>query len=137
MKVVQNVFWVFYIGNNAKELREDKCGKWMYFFDNLFFVSDICKKAVQSGVVREAKHSNAEKGVSCFYLNCDEIENHKKVLKFFIENGLIKKTKAGKYYNISFKKDDQTRNGEYGTDFHSELTLSDFVDLETGRWKDE
>lgn len=137
MKVLKNVAWVFYVGDDAKELKLDKCGKWMYFFNNIDFAAEVCKNAVKQGVVREAKHSNAESGVCCFYLNCDEIENHKKVLKFFLENDLVRKTKAGKYYNISFKKDEQTRNGEYGTDFHSELKLSDFVDLNTGRWKDE
>lgn len=134
MKVIKTDAWVFYMGDDAKELTEDKCGKWMYFFDNLSFVSDICKKAVQNKIVREAKHNNSECGVSCFYVNCDEVENHKKIITFFLENGLIKKTKAGKYYNISYKKDQQTLNGEYGENFKAVIKLSDFLDLNTGEW---
>lgn len=134
MKIIENDFWVFYVGDNVSELKPNKCGKWMYFFSDMSFVADICKKAVEQGVVREAKHSNAESGVSCFYLNYDEIENHKKVISFFIENGLIRQTKTGKYYNISFKKDEQTIRGEYGDNYITELKLSDFVDLNTGKW---
>lgn len=33
--------------------------------------------------------------------------------KFLIENDLVPKSKSGSYYNISFKYDEQTRNGEY------------------------
>lgn len=134
MKVLKNAAWVFYIGDDAKELKLDKCGKWMYFFSNIDFAAEVCKKSVKQGVVREAKHSNAESGVCCFYLNCEEIENHKKIISFFLENGLIKKTKAGKYYNISFKKDKQTISVEYGDKFNAELKLSDFLDLNTGEW---
>ena len=52
-----------------------------------------------------------------------------------MENNLIQKTKAGKLFNISFKLDDQTRAGEYGADFKSEIKLADFIDLYTGEWK--
>ena len=134
MKVLKNVAWVFYVGDDAKELKLDKCGKWMYFFNNIDFAAEVCKKAVKQGVVREAKHSNAESGVCCFYLNCDEVENHKKVISFFLENGLMKKTKTGKYYNISFKRDEQTLSGEYGENYVAELKLADFLDLNTGEW---
>ena len=37
-----------------------------------------------------------------------------------------------KVYNIGFKLDDQTRAGEYGSDFKARIRLSDFVDLESG-----
>lgn len=67
-------------------------------------------------------------------MNCDDIEGHKRVIKYFLENDLIRKTKAGKLYNISFKLDDQTRVGEYGAGFHSEIKLVQFVDLNTGEF---
>ncbi|MBC3514725.1 hypothetical protein [Ruminococcus bicirculans (ex Wegman et al. 2014)] len=73
-------------------------------------------------------------GVICFYLNGDDIANHKRVLQFMMDNDLIRKTKAGKYYNISFKFDDQTRAGEYGSNFEGKIKLETFIDLTTGKW---
>ena len=73
-------------------------------------------------------------GVICFYLNGDDIENHKRVIRFMMDNGLIRKTKTGRYYNNSFKFDDQTRAGEYGADFEGKIKLNEFIDLKTGRW---
>lgn len=48
---------------------------------------------------------------------------------------MIQKTKTGKLYTISFKHDDQTRAGEYGEMFQSEIKLEQFLDLYTGEWK--
>ncbi|MPM56866.1 hypothetical protein SDC9_103682 [bioreactor metagenome] len=106
----------------------------MYFFDNKEFVSKICSNAVKMNIVNEAKHNNAEEGVSCFYISADDIEAHKKVISYFIENNLIRKTKSGRLYNISFKLDNQTRNGEYGSGFTSDIKLANFINLDTGEW---
>ena len=73
-----------------------KCGKWMHFFNNKKFAVHICEEAVANGICEEAKHTDAAEGVCCFYLNCDDNERHKRVLSYFIENDLIRKTKAGK-----------------------------------------
>ena len=51
-----------------------------------------------------------------------------------IDNQLIRKTKKGRYYNMSFKFDDQTRAGEYGDNFEGKIKLEDFIDLDTGEW---
>lgn len=134
MRISENIAWIFYIGD-ISTLDKNKIGKWMYFFNNKQFVSQLCYDAVEKGIVVESKHSNAETGVACFYINCDDIKSHKKVITYFIENNLINKTKAGSYYNISFKLDSQTRNGEYGKDFHAKIRLADFIDLNTGEWK--
>ena len=106
----------------------------MYFFGDRKFIEKVCKEAVEKDIVCEAKHSNAENGVACFYLNIKDIENHKKVIKYFIENNMIKKTKSGRYYNISFKLDKQTRAGQYGDDFVAEIKLDKFINLDTGEW---
>ena len=135
MRVITQFGWVYYIGDNVNTLYNDKCGKWMYFFDNKAFASIICAKAVETGVVVESKHTDAESGVSCFYLNGYDIDGHKKVIQFFLDNNLIKRTKSGKLYNISFKYDNQTRAGEYGEDFVAEIKLEQFIDLTTGEWK--
>lgn len=135
MNVVTNEYWVFYVNpEEAQTLYNDKVGKWMYFFGDKEFAVKVCKEAVENGIVAEAKHSNAPDGVCCFYLNCNDMVTHKRVIKYFIDNGLIRKTKAGKMYNISFKLDTQTLSGEYGSDFNSEIKLADFVNLETGEW---
>lgn len=133
MKIEKNIAWVFYY-NNIPKFDKNKVGKWMYFFDNRDIASKICEKSVQENIVEESKHSNADKGVACFYIHSDDIEAHKRVLSFFLENNLIKRTKNGRLYNIAFKLDNQTKAGEYGSDFHSNIKLSNFIDLNTGEW---
>lgn len=133
MKTMELGPWIFYLGDNIG-IDRNKCGKWMYFFDNKEFVSKICENAIKMNIVNEAKHNNEEKGVSCFYLNVDDIEGHKKVISYFMENNLIQRTKSGKLYNISFKLDSQTRAGEYGSEFKSDIKLEKFINLETGEW---
>lgn len=109
------------------------------FFDNKTFVANICAKAVESSVVAESKHTDAKKGVSCFCLNGDDSDGHKKAIRFFLDffldNNLIKRTKSGKLYNISFKFYNQTIAGEYGKDFIAEIRLDQFLDLTTVEWK--
>ena len=135
MQTFSNIAWVFYL-NEVEEsgFEQHKVGKWMYFFNDKAFAEKICKDAVERGIVAESKHSNADTGVCCFYLNCDDFVAHKRILTYFLENRLIRKTKTGKLYNISFKLDDQTCAGEYGNEFQGQLKLSDFVDLYTGEW---
>lgn len=134
MKIVNQGGWVYYLGEDYKTLDKQKSGKWMYFFDNNEFVARICQKAVEENIVVESKHSDNESGVACFYLNGDDLVRHKKTIRFFLENGLIKRTKTGKLHNISFKFNEQTRAREYGVNFKAEIKLEQFVDLSTGKW---
>ena len=134
MQIIRQFGWVYYVGETANQLDEQKCGKWMYFFGDRQFVEKICREAIEQNIVEECKHSNADDGVSCFYLNDDDLEGHRRVIEFFIKNDLIRKTKKGKLYNISFKHDTQTLAGEYGDDYHSDIKLEEFVNLETGEW---
>lgn len=94
-------------------------------------------------VVAEARYSNTETriaagqkyGVCSLYLNGNDKESHKRVLRYMLDNGLIRKTKSGKPYNISFRYDSQTYAGKYkGSGFSGEIKLADFVDLETGEF---
>ena len=139
------VNWTFYLDTDRQaELDTDKCGKWMYFFDNsekgISFAKDICEKAVKVGAAIETKHTHEDfvrilgSGVCCFYCNGADIEAHKKIISFFLENEMIRKTKKGKLYNISFKYDTQTHNNEYGDEFVSAIKLENFLNLETGEW---
>ena len=127
MLIKENVAWIYYINEDTR--LTEKSGKWMYFFDNRSFVEKICERAVENHIVEQAKHSTANTGVACFYLNYDDIDTHRKIISYFLENNLIKKTKEGRLYDISFKLDEQTRAGEYGNDFHSKIKLSDFIGL--------
>lgn len=119
----------------GKPITPDTYGKWMYFFNDLDFAFKLCVEAIESGVVAEAKHSAKSEGVCCFYLDGSDLDAHKKVIQFFLDHDLIQRTKAGKLFNISFKYNRQTRNGEYDEDFHAEFKLSQLIDLETGEWK--
>jgi hypothetical protein len=137
MQIIKQHGWVYYVGDNAQTLERHKCGKWMYFFDNKEFVSEMCQKAINEDIVVESKHSEDNTGVACFYLNGDDLVCHKKVIEFFLENKLIRRTKTGRLYNIAFKFDDQTRAGEYGADFKAEIKLEQFIDLTTGEWMEK
>ena len=131
--------WYWYFSGEEGKLNPAKCGKWMYFFDDQQYAMDICEKAIQEGVCYECKCSDLEvqatpTGVICFYLNGDDIENHRRVIEFMLRNNLVRKTKTGRYYNNSFKFDNQTRAGEYGADFEGKIKLSEFINLTTGEW---
>lgn len=131
--------WCWYYSDKSDLLEPNKCGKWMYFFRDQAFAMRICEKAIAENICYECKCSDIEitgdnSGVICFYLNGDDIDNHRRVIKFMLDNGLVQKTKSGKLFNISFKYDDQTRAGEYGTNFEGALKLAQFIDLNTGEW---
>lgn len=130
-------YWYFLVGENL--LEKHKCGKWMYFFEDQKFAQQICQKAIEEKVCYVCKCTDMEitmtpTGVICFYLNGDDMENHKRVISFMINNNLIRKTKTGKLYNNSFKFDDQTRAGEYGADFEGKIKLDKFINLQTGEF---
>ena len=135
--------WVRYSVENA-QFDDDKVGKWMSHFSNDFdavdYIAEACKEAIERGIVKSCKHSNVDgiigppTGVACFYIHGDDEEAHRRVIAYFLEKNLIRKTKAGRLYNISFKYDKQTLAGEYGKDFESEIKLEQFVNLNTGEW---
>jgi len=137
MKRIKKNGWVFYFsdpGNLDPQLDPQKVGKWMCFFSDRKFISRICEESINQKIVQESKHKDQNDGVACFYSNFDDVDSHKRIIQFFLENNLIRKTKEGKLYDISFKLDRQTRDGEYGDAFHSEIKLSKFVNLHTGEW---
>lgn len=143
MKKVETLGWVYYLNPESEpSLLTPYVGKWMYFFDiaGATFADEICQKAVEDNVVAEAKHTEnlilslQGTGVCCFYCNGNDIAAHKKVIAFFLENNMIRRTKSGKLFNISFKFDVQTRAGDYQDDFKAVIRLADFIDLVTGEW---
>lgn len=134
MKTLNLGGYIFYISDNLTNHNTEKIGKWMYFFNNKDFISKICKKAIEENIVDTCKHTNDNDGVACFYIEYDNLNAHRKVINFFLENNLIPKTKNGRYYDISFKTDEQTLNGEYGNDFKAKMKLHQFIDLKSGKW---
>ena len=73
MRIINLGPQVFYI-EGKHQFDEHKVGKWMYFFKDKERVAGLCKAVVEQGIVLEAKHSDAPDGVSCFYLECDDME---------------------------------------------------------------
>lgn len=127
--------WVYFLKDD-RELRKTKCGKWMYFFSDKYWARKICLQAVDENVVCEAKYTDGPNGVACFYLNIDDLDRHKKVIQFLLDNDLVKKTKSGLFTNLAFKLDTQTTSKKYGKDFEGLLHLNDFINLETGQFKE-
>ena len=133
VKTLQGGGWVFYFKAPLKDLGRD-VGKWMYFFSDREFAKKICHNAIEQGIVTECKHSDAGDGVCCFYIKGSDNKAHKRVIQYFLDNNLIRRTKAGKLYNIAFKYDAQTIAGKYGDDFKAKITLDQFLNLYTGEW---
>lgn len=131
--------WCWYFTNETNLLDPHKCGKWMYFFKDQKIAMKMCEKAISENICDECKCTDlefkgADSGVICFYLNGDDINSHRRVITFMLNNELIQRTKTGKLYNISFKFDDQTRSGDYGSNFTGTIRLDQFIDLKTGKW---
>lgn len=131
--------WYYYFSGKEELLDDEKCGKWMHFFSDQEFAKSICEKAICEGICYECKCSdliarNEHSGPIFFYINGDDINAHKKVIKFMLDNNLIRKTNSGRLYDESFKFDNQTRAGEYGSGFNATIKLSEFLNLYTGEW---
>lgn len=142
MKIIDEGYgrWIFYV-EGEPSFDESTGGKWMCYphdlgiEDELSFSRKICSEAVAQGIVQEAKCRHiSENGVCCFYLDCDDIDSHKRVIQYFMDNNLIQKTDTGRFHNISFKLNSQTYSGQYGNGFKSEIKLSKFLNLKTGEW---
>ena len=138
MKVIAEP-WVVYFDEFAisKRNNKDKIGKWIVHFNNRKQIEQVCQEAVEFGIIEEAKHTNADDGVACFYLECDDIETHKSIIAFLLDNNCLPKTKTGRLCNIAYKLDSQTYAGEYGKKFKSHINLEQFLDLDTCEFWDD
>lgn len=139
MKQVENFFWVeVYNENTINELEGKEIGKWMVFFSPPISeeLKRIAYHAINEGVVRALKYSNIGEdfptGVLCLYSDLNDNEEHRRIISFMLSHNLIKKTKDGKFNNISFKLDRQTKMGIYNKNYNPILTLDEFIDLSTG-----
>ena len=78
----------------------------MYHFsndeDSIEYAKSVCKEAVERGIVQTAKHTRfgfifgPPTGVACFYIHGADDAAHRRVIAYFLEKGLIRKTKTGK-----------------------------------------
>ncbi|WP_226545761.1 hypothetical protein [Bacillus thuringiensis] len=140
----KTVGWCWYGTNTFKET--DNVGKFTtYVKDDISDeMQELILKAIEQGATPFVKHNNpdtldfnpfSKKGsLAIVWYSTDEKEALKRLAKFLVDNGLVPKTKAGKYYKISFKYNKQTRNGEYGEQFKPSITLEDLMDLNTGEF---
>lgn len=131
----ESLDWTYY-GEDNQNI--ENVGKWMCFFsaDSVSYISLIAQKAIELKIVKRCKHTRFDKykkktGVLCLYIDGNNKSDHLRVINFMIENNLIRRTKLGKLFNISFKFDFQTKKDEYGKSFKPILKLSDFIDLNT------
>lgn len=135
MKIIKQRDWVFYMNINSQTYFDnDKVGKWILYFNDISWAKEVCMKAINEDIVYQAKHSDSETGIICFYLNIDDIDRQKKIISWFILNNYIKKTTKGRFTNISFKLDSQTLSDEYGKNFTPKLNLSNFINLADGKF---
>ena len=136
--------WVHYLSD--KELERiyknesvDNNGKWMYFFNNIKVAQDISERLSNLNIVDYFKYTDMNKtrktsGVLCIYCDKDDVNTHRKIIEFMLENNMIEKLDSGKYKNLSFKLNTQTLNKEYGDKFNGQIKLSEFIDMQTGEW---
>mgnify|MGYP000846725320 CR=1 FL=1 len=148
VKEWSNPDWIFYQADHADG--SDIVGKFLTYGRRLVTegVGATIRKAIESGVIDHAKHSNTESGhinrnarnpdeyVVCWY-SSDNRDRLQSLAEFLVENGMVRKTQGGRLYNIAFKYDSQTRAGEYGEGFVAEIKLADFIDLDTGKPKND
>ncbi|MFH0068407.1 hypothetical protein [Peribacillus sp. NPDC056705] len=141
--------WCYYGNNTAQNpsfKETDNVGKFMTYGqgDLSNEMQELILKAIKQGITPLIKHTDLDtldfnprskdsSWVIVWYSN-DEEKALKGLAKFLIDHGLVAKTKSGRYYNISFKYDKQTRNGEYAEQFKSSISLKDLIDLNTGKF---
>lgn len=128
--------WTYYLGKGYEDLEYEPCvGKWL-IFTKQEKAREMCEKAISRRAVVEAKHSDDENAVCCFYIVEDDIKGHEKFLKFCLENDYLPKNKNGTYTNIAIKLDFETELNNHGIISSPSTHLSNYIDLKTGEWTD-
>lgn len=130
VKVLVSDEWVRYYGDTESELNLDMVGKWICAYTKKDFAEHISRKAIVEGVVSACQHSNADEGIICFYVNGEDLEEHRRLISWMLSHDLLHRDENGVLDNIEFTYDMQTTTKE--TDF----TLESFVDLVSGTLKE-
>lgn len=133
--VSKDKVWTRYVAENANTaFVKSQVGKWEAAFNDRFEAGVMCKEAVETGLVAEARHRSALRGTIAFYLNSTDIERHKKVLAYFKDHGLLRRTKNGNYADLPFKLIYPADVNEFGNQAKADILLSQFMNLETGEF---
>ncbi len=133
MYISENKDWVRYSNQGNWKLSSIKdCGKWMFYYKEQQFASEIITKALDCGVVKYAKHTKKASGITCLYVSGTDLTAHIQVIDFMISNNLIRLTNDLHYFDTTFKFNAQSWQKEYGNPFEGTIKLSHLIDLQTG-----
>lgn len=136
MYITTNENWIRYSSTRDWKLSNIKDGgKWMHFYKERSFAEEMITKALDTGVVKYAKHTKGSSGMVCYYVSGTSLEAHYKVISFMLENNLIRLTNSLNYFDVNFKFNGQSWSKEYGNNFEGLLKLSDLIDLHSGKFK--
>lgn len=139
-----DIGWFWYSNDDANK-KDEIVGKFMTFYKGPVDgnLQNLILKAISEGATPCVKHTNPEtmelnpnpkhRDISTIiWYSADDKESLQNLVRFLIENNLIRKTKTGKLYNLSYKYDTQSIMGEYGNNFTGTIKLEDLADLYTG-----
>lgn len=127
--------WCRYSRDGDWQLSSIKdCGKWVYTFSNQKQAQTIIDLGIASNSITYAKHTLGNGGALCLYAAGTCVEEQKKIIKFMLENKLIKLTDDLNYCDMAFKFNGQSWTKEFGNNFDGLIRLSDFIDLKTGQF---
>lgn len=132
MKITSTEKWVYYTADNYYGFDPKKVGKWMYFYYDVNQADAYCRRAVDNCITNRAKHSNATSGICGFYVDIGDNDGHRRVIKFLLDNDLVRRTASGRLFDIAFKYEVSDYFGDFGEATLPKLKLSDFVDLDSG-----
>lgn len=121
--------WLFM--KNVKD-KYDFDGYWRFSFnvDDVDMIVQFLLNLMETNLICLCKIDMlalSGNGQCYLYLDSKDIENNKFVIKFLLENDVIGRNRLGVLQNIFFNF---IKNNE-----HSSLTLSNYVNLKTGKWK--
>lgn len=119
----------YYGDENVIEHAAKPMGTWTCFYEKKKDeVENLCETAIDQGLCALIKLTYPKPGDKTgflhFYAIEDDIFTNKDIIRFMIDNHLLRKsTRLGHYPNLAFEiKSNQT------------LRLSDIMDLKTGQW---
>ncbi len=146
MKIIKTAAWVYYLSDAQYQMITEQrqgiddyeqilMGKWMIFCGKYEYAENLCKLAIADCGLSEVKHSadfSSGKGLCCFYMFSSDYDTNRGFIGYFRDNGLLPKTKKGKYVNLAYKYDFETILGIYGKP--GTIHLNQYIDLESGEW---
>lgn len=125
--------WVEYY--RVKEISENG-GYYKYdytSFAEFEKVEPLCKKIIcDQAILYCRRTNNVSRGTIEFYISSEKQKSHKRLLRFMIDNGLVKRNDKGELYNIKFHENNPSQEELMGIKVEPKFRLGDFFDLITG-----